>query len=266
MKNFLFLIRAFINGINFLFNKLGFKIFISRFDKFHLPIILNKYFWDTFYENSTEIKLYNEAMVASKSSKYDNPYKQLRFYSLQNIFRHVINNSIEGEVVECGVWKGHSAYILSTLMEDTKKELLIFDSFEGGLSEKKEEDKYNIKSQTKKQIKAEKLWFASSEDQVKSSLSKFKNIKYYKGWIPTRFKEVENKKFSFVHIDVDLYQPTLDSLNFFYKRLNNGGIIVIDDYGCTQFPGSKKAVEEFLDKHNPSFFYKVPFGSCFLIK
>ena len=36
-----------------------------------------------------------------------------------------------------------------------------------------------------------------------------------KGWIPSRFEEVKDKNFSFVHIDVDLYQPTLDSLNFF---------------------------------------------------
>ena len=37
----------------------------------------------------------------------------------------------------------------------------------------------------------------------------------FKGWIPDRFDEIALKKFCLVHIDVDLYQPTLDSLNFF---------------------------------------------------
>ena len=33
------------------------------------------------------------------------------------------------------------------------------------------------------------------------------------------FDEVKEKKFQFVHIDVDLYQPTLESLNFFLIEL-----------------------------------------------
>jgi len=69
-----------------------------------------------------------------------------------------------------------------------------------------------------------------------------------------------------VHIDVDLYEPTLDSLNFFYPKLVKDGVIVCDDYGITQFPGAKKAVDEFLEKNNYKLFYEVPMGSCFIIK
>jgi O-methyltransferase len=67
-------------------------------------------------------------------------------------------------------------------------------------------------------------------------LSEFPFVHLYKGWIPSRFIEVEDRQFSFVHIDVDLYEPILDSLNFFPK-LVKGGVIVFDDYGITQFPG-----------------------------
>ena len=179
-----------------------------------------------------------------------------------------MDKKIEGAIVECGVWKGHSAYILSSLLKksEIKKEFFIFDSFEGGLSDKVEEDKNKRYNLSKEQIMSEKLSFSSTEEQVKVTLSVFKNISYYKGWIPERFSEIKDKKFSFVHIDVDLYQPTLDSLKFFYPRLNSGGAIVIDDYGISQFPGARKAVDEFLTANNPSFIYKVPFGSCFMIK
>jgi len=54
----------------------------------------------------------------------------------------------------------------------------------------------------------------------------------------------------FVHIDVDLYQPTLAALEYFYPRLAAGGIIVCDDYGSLSFPGAYKAVEEFSRKYN----------------
>ena len=81
-----------------------------------------------------------------------------------------------------------------------------------------------------------------------------------------KFNEVSDKAFSFVHIDVDLYQPTIDSLEFFWKKLVDGGFIVVDDYGSSQFPGAGIAVDEFLKEHKASFFYKVPMGACFIMK
>ena len=50
-----------------------------------------------------------------------------------------------------------------------------------------------------------------------------------------------------MHIDVDLYGPTHDSIEFFYPRLNKGGIIVCDDYMHNTCPGATKAIDEFLD-------------------
>ena len=54
------------------------------------------------------------------------------------------------------------------------------------------------------------------------------------------FWEIKDEKFSFIHIDVDLFEPTFESLKFFYPRLKKGGIIVCDDYNFTDFPGQKK--------------------------
>tara|TARA_B000000565_G_scaffold207192_1_gene160570 strand:- start:664 stop:1464 length:801 start_codon:yes stop_codon:yes gene_type:complete len=263
-----FLAKFILKSINLILNKLNFKVFVHRINKVHKPVIYDQFLWETYYENFDEMKLYNVAMRASFSSKFDNPYKQLRFYSLQNILKNILNNKVNGDIVECGVWKGHSAFIISKILEKTNsnKIFYIFDSFEGGLSDKSLEDKNKRYNLSNKQIKYEKLSFASDEDQVKSTLSIFKNIYFFKGWIPERFNEVNEKSFCFVHIDVDLFQPTLDSLNYFYPRLNQGGAIVIDDYGISQFPGARKAVDKFLKSNKYSFFYKVPFGSCFIIK
>ena len=56
------------------------------------------------------------------------------------------------------------------------------------------------------------------EKFVKNLLKEFEFIKIYKGWIPEVFKE-NNKTYQFVHIDVDLYQPTFDALNYFFPKL-----------------------------------------------
>jgi hypothetical protein len=86
---------------------------------------------------------------------------------------------------------------------------------------------------------------ASTEGQIRHNLAKFANVHYYKGWIPERFHEVADGCFCFVHIDVDLYQPTRDAVEFFYPRLSPGGIVVCDDYGFATCPGARKAVDDF---------------------
>ena len=93
-----------------------------------------------------------------------------------------------------------------------------------------------------KDKKINKTQFVSNDEFVKNEVLKdFKFVEIFKGWIPEKFNKVKDKKFSFVHIDVDLYEPTLQSLEFFFPRLIEGGIIVCDDYNSFGFDGAKKA-------------------------
>lgn len=62
------------------------------------------------------------------------------------------------------------------------------------------------------------------------------------GWIPDVFSGEPERRYRFVHVDVDLYQPTADSLEYFFPRLTEGGIVITDDYG---WPGAKKAIDAF---------------------
>ena len=124
----------------------------------------------------------------------------------------------------------------------------LVDSFEG-LSEILEEDKpenINIYQSQKGDLK-------SNISNVENLFTDFDNVHILKGWIPEIFNILEpSNKYKFVHIDVDLYEPTLKSLEFFYPRLVEGGIIVCDDYNSKHFSGSKKAWDEFFS--NKTFF------------
>ena len=102
-------------------------------------------------------------------------------------------------------------------------------------------------------------------DAVKTNLSQFSNVSFHKGWIPERFPHVADRRFAFVHIDVDLYEPTRDSIEFFYPLMNENGIILCDDYGFDTCPGAIKAIDEFLaDK--PEKMLRLPSGGGFFIK
>jgi hypothetical protein len=160
--------------------------------------------------------------------------------------------SVPGDTAECGVLAGSSSYLICRAFADRTH--FMFDSFQG-LSEPSARDgDYFHKHE-----------LDCSLDKLKENLKEFPNTSYHKGWIPERFKDIESKRFAFVHIDVQLYQPTRDSIEFFYPRMNKGGIILCDDYGFSTCPGAKQAMDEFFaDK--PEKIIWLSGGSAFIVK
>lgn len=248
-------------------NLFGVEVCIYRTGKSAVTAV-DQNSWEPYFHPNERMQLYFEGLKKSGNEWSDNFNKRLRFYSLLEMASYARKHKLEGDFVECGVWKGHSAYMISKLLVDSqfKGGFHIFDSFEGGLSPKTTEDKNLVRELSKEQISKESAIFSSTEEEVRACLAEFPFVHLYKGWIPERFHEVKDKKFAFVHIDVDLFEPTRDSLNFFYPRLVDNGVIVCDDYGATQFPGAKKAVDQFLAEHPHKLFYEVPMGACFIIK
>ncbi len=164
---------------------------------------------------------------------------------------------VSGDTAECGVYLGASSYLICDFNERITQSVhqhFVFDSFEG-LSHPGVDDGGHW---TKGDLSA-------SMKMVETALSKFQNVTLLKGWIPSRFNEVKNKTFSFVHIDVDLYEPTLESMKFFYPRMNSGGIILCDDYGCTTCPGATRAIDEFLS-YKKEKMISLCSGGGFIIK
>ena len=72
-----------------------------------------------------------------------------------------------------------------------------------------------------------------------------RNLKVIKGWFPDSFKGLENRRWRFVHIDFDLYQPIKTALETLWEPLLPGGIVMVHDYGCSGFPAARAAVDEF---------------------
>ena len=73
-------------------------------------------------------------------------------------------------------------------------------------------------------------------------MNKYSNVDIIKGIFPESGKGIVDRKFCFVHLDVDLYNSTIDSLKFFFPKMISGGIILIHDYHSD---GIQKAFREF---------------------
>lgn len=139
---------------------------------------------------------------------------------------------IEGDIAEVGVYKGGSAKLIR---EITKKPLHLFDTFEGLPDLSKHDNPEHF----------HKGEYSSSLEGVKNYLKNYSNISFYKGLFPATAEPVKNKKFSFVHLDVDLYESTINCLKFFYPRMSRGGVIISHDYPGAK--GVKKAFDEFFE-------------------
>ena len=259
------ILKAVVGLLNIFANKSGHNIYVHKKNAgeyFSYSIMTN------FTPGTGVMKIYEDSIRHVGGAHTDNIYKRMRLYMLMDLMSGVLKKHAGADVAECGCWNGHSTHIASTLMKQYgfKGQFHVFDSFEGGLSEFTEYDREGKDTVTKEQEEKAREYFESSFDAVASRLRDFDFVHLYKGWIPDRFDEVSERAFGFVFIDVDMYEPIMDSLEFFYPRLIEGGIIFLDDYNYAGFPGAKRAVDDFLSRHTPSAFVTMPFGSCYIMK
>jgi len=177
-----------------------------------------------------------------------------RCYFLMSLASYASN--LPGDFAECGVYKGGTALLLSRVMNSQGKTLHLFDSFKGLPQVGKEEEQWWQPGQFE----------IESVDSVKQLLQDFSDmIDIRPGWIPETFSGLENCEYAFAHIDVDLYQSTLDCCEYFYPRMVPGGIFLFDEYGCPSALGEKDAVDQFLgDK--PESVTALPTGQAMFIK
>ncbi|WP_147019113.1 TylF/MycF/NovP-related O-methyltransferase [Methylorubrum extorquens] len=203
--------------------------------------------------------LYDEALAVVGMN--DRAMRRQRHYLIPQAIRQV--RDVPGDIVEVGCYRGLSAYIACAVLEaeGISTDFHIFDSFEG-LSKPGDQDYSQFLSKNKTKENP----FAFPEDQVRNNLSRFKFVHYHRGWIPDRFADVSEKTFRYVHVDVDLYQPTLDTLSFFWSRLSSRGVMLLDDNGTLYFPGARTAIEEFFAGRSDVVRFELPSGAGLAIK
>lgn len=74
----------------------------------------------------------------------------------------------------------------------------------------------------------------------------YPNVKIIKGFIPKVLEFFdEHTRFSFTHVDLDMYESIKHALDFIFPRTLDGGMILFDDYKVRSTPGCQVAIEEF---------------------
>ena len=174
---------------------------------------------------------------------------QARINFLKSFAKECKDKGIVGNVAEVGVFQGEFAKKINTYFPHNT--LFLFDTFEGF-------DKRDLDSESSmvKEFGEGHLGDTSIE-LVLSKMFYPNNVVIKKGYFPQTAAGLENEIFCFVNLDPDLYEPIKAGLEFFYPRMQRGGVILIHDYFNSGFPGVKKAVDEFCQKQN---IFAMPIG------
>ena len=178
-----------------------------------------------------------------------------RCYILISLARSA--SHLAGDFAECGVYRGGTALLLARVLGNSgEKRLYLFDSFRGLPKMDQEKDPWFAEGQ----------YCADSVEAVEELLRDFRSgIDIRCGWIPDTFRGLEDTRYAFAHLDVDLYQSTLDCCKYFYPRLVPGGILLFDEYAFAPSRGEKDAVDEFFaDK--PESPITLPTGQAMVLK
>ena len=170
-----------------------------------------------------------------------------RLDNIEYCINEILENKIEGDFIETGVWRGGSCIFMRELLRVNKiidRKVFVADSFEGM---PKPKDKFDGPDHS--MFDSAKV----SLEEVKSNFKSFnfdedKQVVFIKGWFSESLPKANINKLSLLRLDGDMYTSTMDSLNNLYKKVSKGGFVIVDDYN--DWPECKKAVLDFRDKHS----------------
>jgi predicted O-methyltransferase YrrM len=181
--------------------------------------LFNKYDMQKEYVYDYDRKLMNK--IKSEKIKFKSLMSPLELFKL---YKMVKNISSKLPILEIGTYTGGSAKIMSMA---TNNNIITIDTFEG-LKDVGEFDKDFFYGQ-----------FPAAYKNVQQMLSECKNVKVIKGNIMNMKLE---GKYSFIHMDVDVYAPAKHILDNYLSCLDAGSFILTHDYMTSM--GVRKAVDE----------------------
>lgn len=206
--------------------------------------------------------LQEKIVIMQRSTEYQDAFLEFDFARknwIKCFADYTREIGLKGNVAECGVYYGETAMFINKYWKD--RTLYLCDTFEGFvdkdvMKEEKNFEAFKTGSFTYSSFRAEAPELVI--DTVKARMLYPQNVKVYQGKFPDSICGLEDT-FSFVNLDMDLYQPQLDGLRFFWDKIERGGGILLHDYFHPELPGVKAAVADF-EKEKNYVLPKIPIG------
>lgn len=144
-------------------------------------------------------------------------------------------SNVEGDIAEVGVHWAHKYLLFLEEAEKQNKICYAIDSFRGFAKPSEDDEGY-----PEGQLDTE------GANWLRKKVSCKKQAIIHEGWIPDILQESKINKLSFIHIDVDQYLPTKQTIEWAYPLLATNGIMVCHDYTPNRKINCSKAIDEFI--------------------
>jgi hypothetical protein len=185
---------------------------------------------------------------------------------------YILENNIEGDIIECGVYSGDVEYIwINELMKNNAvRDIYLYDTF-GGLVAPSEYDytcdeaifytmnKDETYNHWKKQIidDTRNGWCYETLQNVQNRLNSTgypqDKLHYVIGDVMETLKDKSKipEKIAILRLDTDWYESSKYELEQMYDNVVIGGIIIFDDY--YHWDGQRRATDEFFASRNLNY-------------
>lgn len=227
----------------------------------HGPLTYNE---DGLYTRNNADFLKDEKFIAAyKKSEETESWKgfsiRWRVYMVCKMAELV--KDLEGDFVECGVNRGGltSAILQYIDFQSTNKKIYLLDTFTGY------DEKYlNDEEKDKGLIATYENYKEDSYEYVCKIFSKY-NSKVIKGSVPETLPLCDAHKICYLSIDMNCVEPEIAAFRYFWDKMVQGGVIVLDDYGFPDHILQKIAFDKLAIELNFNII-QLPTGQALVFK
>lgn len=184
-----------------------------------------------------------------------------RLFGLVEAVKYISKNKIQGDIVECGVWRGGSMMaVAKTLMElnETIRDLYLFDTFDGmtqpDIGKDIDNNQNDAKTYLENNEKSEDdfIWAYAPLDVVKRNLLStgypMGKMNFVQGKVEDTLPYDKIKEIAILRLDTDWYASTKHEMEILFPLIKKGGVLIIDDYG--HWEGARQAIDEYIADNN----------------
>jgi hypothetical protein len=169
--------------------------------------------------------------------------------------------NLAGDFVECGVNRGCLSVTLCNYIDfnSTGKTFYLFDTF-NGIPEKQ-------MSSVERDYAVNHSRHAYEEcyEIAQQNFAPFPRARLIRGMVPDTLAGANIEKVCYLSIDMNIAEPEIAAMEFFWNKLVPGAIVVLDDYGWRAHCEQKKALDVFASRKGVSI-ATLPTGQGLLLK
>lgn len=213
---------------------------IAYFSKKYGVKKLEEYVFGTNSLKDLYLDLLKQSIIRDKLSMLG----EHKLNTLRYCVEDCLENNIDGDIIETGVWKGGATIYFSGILmanSSTGKKVFVADSFAG--LPPPDETKW---PQDKGDTHHTRNDLAISLEEVKANFARFSllldNVIFVKGFFEDSLKSAGIEKLSVLRLDGDMYGSTITVLEQLYHKLEIGGYLILDDW---LLQGAREALLDF---------------------